>query len=129
MLSLPGKPRTEKKHRVSPLPPWMRFLRYLAIVVLLSACSTADPVKSDGELGFTNAVVYTASTTNKTYTVKVGGEGDGGRYCRFEGDVPEKLNGWTYVISRHDADDFLIARDQLVKEKAVDEESETGSEE
>jgi hypothetical protein len=90
----------------------------------LNCTTVADPAMSDAELGFTNAVVYTASTTNKTYTVTVGGEADDGRYIRLEGDVPKKLTGWTYVISNGNAGDFLIGREQLVKEKEPpDEES------
>lgn len=61
--------------------------------------------------------VYTASTTNRTVTVTVGGEADGGRLVRFGGDVPEKLEGWTYVVSSYNADRFLITRDELVKPK------------
>lgn len=97
----------------------------------LNCTTVADPALSDTELGFTNAVVYTASTTNKTYTVTVGGEADGGRYIRLSGDVPEKLNGWTYVVSSGDAGDFLIPRDQLVKarEPEEDETQPEGAEE
>ncbi|MDF7823842.1 DUF4340 domain-containing protein [Pontiellaceae bacterium B12227] len=94
----------------------------------LNCTSVADPAKSDAELGFTNAVVYTASTTNKSYTVSVGGEGKGGRYVRLEGDVPERVQGWTYVISTYEAGDFLIPRDELVKEKKTSEEEQEGVE-
>ena len=96
----------------------------------LNCTSVADPAKSDADLGFTNAVAYTASTTNKTYTVQIGGEADDGRYIRLAGDVPEAVTDWTYVISDYDAADFLIDRDQLVKQKerpAVDD-GETESE-
>ena len=93
----------------------------------LNCTSVADPAKSDADLGFTNAVVYTASTTNKSYTVSVGGEGNSGRYIRFSGDVPEKLDDWTYVVSTYEANDFLITRDKLVKEKNKLEEEESES--
>ncbi|QHI68147.1 DUF4340 domain-containing protein [Tichowtungia aerotolerans] len=89
----------------------------------LNCTSVADPAESDADLGFADPVVYIASTTNKTITVKVGGEADGGRYVRLEGDVPEKLNGWTYVVSSYKADSFLVTRDKLVKAKE-DEPSE-----
>lgn len=50
----------------------------------LNCTTIADPGKSDAELGFTNAVVYTASAKDGfVYTVAIGGEGDGGRYARF----------------------------------------------
>ncbi len=91
----------------------------------LNCTTVADPALPDPELGFTNAVVYTASTSNQTYTVSVGGEAEDGRYVRFSGDVPDRLKDWTYVLSDYDADDFLIARDKLVKEK----EPEAGEEE
>jgi hypothetical protein len=94
----------------------------------LNCTTVADPAKSDADLGFTNAVVYTAATTNKSYTVSVGGEGDGGRYVRLEGDVPEKVQGWTYVISTYDANDFLIPRDKLVKPKEEAEQEKEGLE-
>ncbi|WP_372794261.1 DUF4340 domain-containing protein [Pontiella sp.] len=92
----------------------------------LNCTTVADPALSDPELGFTNAVIYTASTTNKTYTVSVGGEAEEGRYVRLSGDVPAALQDWTYVVRNYDADDFLITRDQLVKEK---EPAETEDEE
>ncbi len=91
----------------------------------LNCSSIADPDRSDEDLGFSDAAVYTASTTNQTITVTVGGEADGGRYVRFSGDVPEKLNGWTYVVSSYKADNFLFSRDKLVKEKEAPPE-ETG---
>lgn len=95
----------------------------------LNCTSVADPAKTDADLGFTNAVVYTASTTNKTYTVSVGGEADNGRYIRFSGDVPDTLSDWTYVVSQHEVGDFLISRDKLVKEKEKpSEEGEAGEE-
>lgn len=95
----------------------------------LNCTTVADPARSDADLGFTNAVAYSASTTNKTYTVTLGGETDNGRYIRLGGDVPEKLNGWTYVISTHEAADFLITRDKLVKDKEPPEEREPVEEE
>ncbi|MDH3982062.1 MAG: hypothetical protein OES84_04085, partial [Kiritimatiellaceae bacterium] len=88
-----------------------------------------DPAKSDAELGFTNAVVYTASTTNQTYTLTIGGKADNGRYIRFAGDVPEKLNGWTYLVNNSDAGDFIIPRSKLVKEKSLSAEDEIKPEE
>jgi hypothetical protein len=95
----------------------------------LNCTSVADPEKSDADLGFADAVTYTASTTNQTYTVTVGGEADGGRYVRFEGDVPEAISGWTYVVSAYKADSFLLTRDKLVKEKSPpEEETEESSE-
>ncbi|MDF7801449.1 DUF4340 domain-containing protein [Pontiellaceae bacterium B1224] len=93
----------------------------------LNCTSIADPALSDAELGFTNATVYTASTTNKTYTVTVGGEAENGRYLRFSGDAPEKLNNWTYVVSSYEAGDFLIPREKLVKPKE-EPEAEEGEE-
>ncbi|QBG47866.1 DUF4340 domain-containing protein [Verrucomicrobia bacterium S94] len=90
----------------------------------LNCTTVADPALSDAELGFTNAVVYTASTTNKTYTVQVGSEADDGRYVRLSGDVPETLTNWTYVVRSYDADDFIIPREKLVKEKEPDEAGE-----
>ena len=95
----------------------------------LNCTTVADPARSDADLGFTNAVAYSASTTNKTYTVTLGGETDNGRYIRLGGDVPEELNGWTYVISTHEAADFLITRDKLVKDKEPPEEREPLEEE
>jgi hypothetical protein len=89
----------------------------------LNCTDVADPAASDADLGFTNTVVYTASTTNKSYTVTVGGENDDGRYVRFSGDVPAKLSGWTYVISTYEAGDFLITRDRLVKARELEEEA------
>jgi len=76
-----------------------------------------NPNKTDAELGFTNAVSYTAQTTHKTYTVTIGGAAHRGRYIRLSGDVPERLNGWTYVISDNEAANFLVTREELVKEK------------
>lgn len=93
----------------------------------LNCTSVADPEKSDADLGFDNPTVYTASTTNKTITVTIGGETDGGRHVRLSGDVPEKLKPWTYVVSSYKADNFLIPRDKLVKEKS-DEKSDEKSE-
>lgn len=78
----------------------------------LNCTSVAEP-----GIELSNPVTYTASTTNKTITVTIGDETDGGRVIRFEGDVPENLKEWTYVVSSYKADSFLIARDQLVKEK------------
>lgn len=83
----------------------------------LNCVTVANPAKGDAELGFTNAVAYTAQTTNQTITVALGGETEDGRYVRFSGDVPERLNGWTYVVSSAEAADFLIPRSQLVKAK------------
>ena len=77
----------------------------------LTCTSVAAP---DSDL--TDPVVYTASTTNKTYTVTVGGETDGKRLIRFSGDVPENLTGWTYEISSYKAENFIIPRDKLVKD-------------
>jgi len=95
----------------------------------LNCTTVADPARTDADLGFTNAVVYTASTTNMSYTVTLGGETDNGRYIRLSGDVPEKFNGWTYVVSAYEANDFLITRDKLVKEKdKPSEEGESGEE-
>ena len=89
----------------------------------LNGSTVADPAATDAELGFTNAVVFTASTTNKTYQVTVGAESEEGRYVRFSGDIPDQLDGWTYVISTYEAGDFLITRDQLVKAKEQEEEA------
>ncbi|WP_372808061.1 DUF4340 domain-containing protein [Pontiella sp.] len=83
----------------------------------LNCTTVADPAQSDADLGFADAVVYTASTTNKTYTVTVGGEADNGRYIRLSGDVPDNVKNWTYVVSSYEVGDFLIGRDKLVKEK------------
>lgn len=92
----------------------------------LNCTAVADPAGSDAELGFTNAVVYTASTTNKTYTVAVGGETEEGRYLRLAGDVPEQLKNWTYVVGSYKANDFLITRDKLVKPReSLDEDGST----
>ncbi|VGO16483.1 hypothetical protein PDESU_05074 [Pontiella desulfatans] len=88
----------------------------------LNCTTVADPAMTDADLGFTNAVAYTASTTNKSYTVTLGGEADNGRYLRLSGDVPEKVNGWTYVVSTYEANDFLLTRDKLVKAKEPEEE-------
>lgn len=93
----------------------------------LNAVSVADPQASDADLGFTNAVVYTASTTNQTITVTVGGETEKGRYVRFSGDVPEQLSGWTYVIGSYNAESFLVPRKKLIKEKET-EDPETDQE-
>ncbi|MDZ8119583.1 DUF4340 domain-containing protein [Pontiella agarivorans] len=90
----------------------------------LNCTTVADPALSDAELGFTNAVVYTASTTNKTYTVQVGGEADDGRYVRLSGDVPEALTNWTYIVRSYDVDDFIIPREKLVEEKEKPEAGE-----
>lgn len=78
----------------------------------LNCSSIADPA-----LELTNAIVYTASTSNKTYTVSVGAKTDDGRLVQLGGDVPDKLKPWTYVISSYKADSFLIPREQLVKVK------------
>ena len=83
----------------------------------LNCTSVADPDKSDADLGFNNPTAYTASTTNKTITVTVGNQTDGGRYIQLSGDVPEKLTEWTYVVSNYKADNLLINRGNLVKEK------------
>ena len=90
----------------------------------LNCASVADPEKSDADLGFDHPTVYTASTTNQTITVTVGGEVAGGRTVRFKGDVPDKLNGWTYVVSSYKADNFLITRDQLIKDKKEEADTE-----
>jgi hypothetical protein len=82
----------------------------------LNCASVADP-----SVELTNTVVYTASTTNKTITVTIGNETDHGRLMRFDGDVPETIKPWTYVVSSYKADSFLISRDQLVKNKEVAE--------
>lgn len=93
-------------------------------------CMTvADPSQLDAELGFTNAVVYTASTTNETYTVTVGGEADDARYVRLSGDVPERLKNWTYVVSLREVNDLLLTRDQLVTAKEPEEVQEDVAEE
>jgi hypothetical protein len=83
----------------------------------LNAVSVADPAASDADLGLTNAVVYTAATTNKTITVKIGGETEKGRYVRFGGDVPERIGDWTYIIGSYNAGSFLVPREKLVTEK------------
>ncbi len=83
----------------------------------LECTGVADPNLSDADLGFTNATLFTASTTNLTYVVEVGGPAEHGRYVHFSGDAPGKLFGWTYVVSDNDANDFLVSRDQLVKAK------------
>ncbi len=88
----------------------------------LNCITVANPAKSDADLGFTNAAVYTAQTTNQIYTVTVGGETSGGRYIRLGGDAPERLKEWTYVISTYDAYDFLIGRDKLVKKREAPED-------
>lgn len=50
----------------------------------LNCTTIADSAKTDAELGFTNAVVYTAQTKDGfTYTATLGGEADGGRNARF----------------------------------------------
>jgi hypothetical protein len=94
----------------------------------LNCITVADPSLSDADFGFTNATVYTASTTNKTYTVTLGGAAENGRYLRFGGDAPEKLSDWTYVVRSHDADDFLIPREKLVKPKEEPKTEEDGEE-
>lgn len=40
-------------------------------------------------------------------------------------NLNEKLAGWTYVISSYTAESLMISRDQLVKEKEAEDESES----
>ncbi|VGO20211.1 DUF4340 domain-containing protein [Pontiella sulfatireligans] len=50
----------------------------------LNCKTVADPAKTDAELGFANAVAYTAQTKDGfTYIATLGGEPDGDRYARF----------------------------------------------
>ncbi len=89
-------------------------------------CSTVvDASGTDAELGFTNSIIYTAFTTNQTFTVELGAETESGRYVRFKGDVPENLKPWTFEISTYDAGDFEIGRDLLVKKEKPADSKET----
>ncbi|MCF7848061.1 MAG: DUF4340 domain-containing protein [Kiritimatiellales bacterium] len=99
----------------------------------LNCTSVADPAKSDKDLGFDSPVEYVAETkSTNTCTVVIGGEADGGRYARItasDEELNKKLSGWTYIISNYDADDMLLTRDKLVKEKekpAEEEKPEAG---
>lgn len=92
-------------------------------------CSTvADPAKSDEELGFTEATIYTAKTAGQTYTVMVGGEAESGRYVRLSGDVREELKGWTFVVPAYKADSFMKSRTDLVQAKADESSADEAAE-
>jgi len=99
----------------------------------LNCTSVADPAKSDKELGFDAPVKYVAETTStNTCTVLIGGEAEDGRYARISAsdeELNKKLAGWTYIISNYDADDMLLTRDKLVKEKEKPMEEEKPAEE
>lgn len=113
----------------------------------LSFQSLADPAMNEDDMGISTGVVFKVSLENgETYTAKLGNKPDNnsGYYMKISASftpvgtnetenaeiqtnidrLNKKLSQWNYIIPSYKAQNMMVSRSELIKEKEKEEDKE-----